>query len=188
MEQFRRYGGEQCRHQLIELPESLAQPVTFTDNVITDGHSASRTATGGTARLRVCGTGRPLARTLGRDLRRAIPDVYRGYAALHEAALAPGALDTKTKELLALAIAVTRKCGGCIAAHAQGAAHNDATEAEVAEALGVAMLTIGGRRRYTARVPSPPFASSPRPSRSHSDTPTAGAAKRVRVIAGVAGW
>ena len=126
MEQFRRYGGEQCRHQLIELPESLAQPVTFTDNVITDGHSASRTATGGTARLRVCGTGRPLARTLGRDLRRAIPDVYRGYAALHEAALTPGALDTKTKELLALAIAVTRKCGGCIAAHAQGAAHNDA--------------------------------------------------------------
>ena len=83
-------------------------------------------------------------RTLGRDLRRAIPDVYRGYAALHGAALAPGALDTKTKELLALAIGVTRECDGCIAAHAYGAAVNGATEAEVAEALGVALLMNGG--------------------------------------------
>jgi AhpD family alkylhydroperoxidase len=83
-------------------------------------------------------------RALGRDLRRAIPDVYRGYAALHEAALAPGALDSKTKELLALAIAVTRECDGCIAAHAHGAARKGATEAEVAEALGVAMLMNGG--------------------------------------------
>ena len=83
-------------------------------------------------------------RTLGRDLRRAIPDVYRGYAALHGAALAPGALDTKTKELLALAIGVTRECDGCIAAHAYGAALNGATEAEVAEALGVALLMNGG--------------------------------------------
>jgi len=83
-------------------------------------------------------------RSLGRDLRLAIPDVYRGYAALHGAALAPGALDTKTKELLALAIGVTRECDGCIAAHAHGAALNGATEAEVAEALGVALLMNGG--------------------------------------------
>ncbi len=95
------------------------------------GHGAPRCATR-------CAT------TLGRDLRRAIPDVYRGYAALHGAALAPGALDTKTKELLALAIGVTRECDGCIAAHAYGAALNGATEAEVAEALGVALLMNGG--------------------------------------------
>lgn len=84
------------------------------------------------------------ARVLGRELRRAIPEVYRGYAALHQAALAAGSLDAKTKELIALAIAVTRECDGCIASHAHGAAEQGATEAEVAEALGVAILMNGG--------------------------------------------
>ena len=49
-----------------------------------------------------------------RDLRRAIPGVFRGFAQLYEAALAPGVLDVKTKELIALAIAVTRECDGCV--------------------------------------------------------------------------
>ena len=44
---------------------------------------------------------------LGRDLRRAIPDVYAGFASLHKASFAPGDLDTRTKELIALAIAVS---------------------------------------------------------------------------------
>lgn|SRR5689334_2870228 len=83
-------------------------------------------------------------RELGRELRRAIPAVYRGYAGLHEAALADGALDRGTKELIALAIAVSRECDGCIAAHAQGAAAHGASEAQVAEALGVAILMNGG--------------------------------------------
>ena len=83
-------------------------------------------------------------RALGRDLRKAIPDVYRAYAGLHEAALAPGALDGRTKELIALAIAVTRECDGCIAAHARGAARQGATVEAVAEAIGVAILMNGG--------------------------------------------
>jgi AhpD family alkylhydroperoxidase len=70
--------------------------------------------------------------------------VYRGYAQLRTAALAPGALDVRIKELIALAIAVTRECDGCIASHAEGAARAGATEAEVAEALGVAVLMNGG--------------------------------------------
>jgi AhpD family alkylhydroperoxidase len=80
----------------------------------------------------------------GRDLRRAIPGVYRGFAQLYEAALAPGALDTKTKELIALAIAVTRECDGCVTAHADAAVRSGATEAEVAEMLGVVILMNGG--------------------------------------------
>jgi AhpD family alkylhydroperoxidase len=58
--------------------------------------------------------------------------------------MAPGALDAKTKELIALAIAVSKQCDGCIAAHARGAAAQGATQAEVAEALGVAILMNGG--------------------------------------------
>ena len=81
---------------------------------------------------------------LAHELRRAIPDVYAGFSQLHDAALAPGALDTKTKELIALAIAVSKECDGCIAAHAKAAARAGATEAEVAEMLGVTILMNGG--------------------------------------------
>jgi AhpD family alkylhydroperoxidase len=79
-----------------------------------------------------------------RALRREIPDVYKGFAALHAAALAPGALDAKTKELIALALSVMTHCDGCIAAHARGAAVQGATRAEVAEAIGVTILMAGG--------------------------------------------
>ena len=48
--------------------------------------------------------------TLHRNLRRAVPDVYQGFGELHKAAFAPGALDTRTKELIALAIGVVRNC------------------------------------------------------------------------------
>lgn len=81
---------------------------------------------------------------LSRDLRHAIPDVMKGFADLHTAAMKPGALDTKTKELIALAISISSRCDGCIASHARGAAKQGATEAEVAEAIGVAVLMAGG--------------------------------------------
>ena len=42
---------------------------------------------------------------------------HGGYGALHDAAFVEGALDVKTKELIALSIAITRECDGCIAAH-----------------------------------------------------------------------
>ncbi len=80
----------------------------------------------------------------GRALRRAIPEVYDGYRQMHAAAYAAGALDEKTKELIALAIAVSKECDGCIASHARGAVRTGATEAEVAEALGVAIAMNGG--------------------------------------------
>ena len=77
-------------------------------------------------------------------LREAIPDVIGAYAALPSAAMAEGALSTKVKELIALAIAATRECDGCVAAHARGAARAQATEAEVAEAMGVVVMMNGG--------------------------------------------
>src|SRR5260370_42215698 len=70
-----------------------------------------------------------------RELRHAIPQVYAGYKELHDAALAPGALDAKTKELIALAIAVSKECDGCIAAHAHAAVQHGASPASRALAL-----------------------------------------------------
>ena len=67
-----------------------------------------------------------------------------------------GALPAKTKELIALAIAVTRECDGCIAAHARSAHRRGVTAEEVAEAMGVVILmnggpgTVWGPRAYAA--------------------------------------
>jgi AhpD family alkylhydroperoxidase len=79
-----------------------------------------------------------------KELRSRIPEVYEGYSAVHKAALAEGALDVKTKELIALALSVAKVCDGCIASHARGAARAGATAEEVADALGVAILMNGG--------------------------------------------
>jgi len=81
---------------------------------------------------------------LARDLRRAIPDVYAGFAALHKGAMSEGALPVKTKELIALALAVVEQCNGCIASHSKGAVRAGATKEEAAEAIGVTFLMAGG--------------------------------------------
>ena len=81
---------------------------------------------------------------LHRDLRRAIPEVYKGFGELHKAAFTPGAIDAKTKELIALAIGVVEGCDGCIASHGQAAARAGASRQEAAEAIGVTFLMHGG--------------------------------------------
>ena len=93
---------------------------------------------------------------LGRNLRKAIPDVYRGFGELSRAAFADGALERKTKELIALAIGVVEGCDGCIASHSQSAVRAGATRQEAAEAIGVTFLmhggpaTVHGARAYDA--------------------------------------
>ncbi len=81
---------------------------------------------------------------LTRKLRAEIPEVYEGFIALSQAAFAEGELSTKFKELIAVAIAITHGCDGCIASHARMAAINGATPKEAAEAIGVAYLMNGG--------------------------------------------
>ena len=79
-------------------------------------------------------------RTPTRDLRRMIPDVWDGFQSLHRAAMADGDVPARLKEGVALAISVVKRCDGCIAYHAKAAARVGATEDEVAELLGVAVL------------------------------------------------
>ncbi len=73
-----------------------------------------------------------------------IPDVYRGFGEISRAALASGSLDSKVKELMAMAIGVVHGCDGCIASHARGAVRAGASREEAAEAIGVAILMHGG--------------------------------------------
>ena len=78
------------------------------------------------------------------SLRRAIPATWAGFTTMHESAMADGAVARHTKEAVALAISVVKRCDGCIAHHARAAARAGATSAEVAEILGVALLMDGG--------------------------------------------
>jgi len=79
-----------------------------------------------------------------RDLREHIPETYKGFAQLHAASMAEGAVSARMKELIALAIAVADRCDGCIASHARGAVRTGATPEEVAETLGVTIMMGGG--------------------------------------------
>ena len=83
-----------------------------------------------------------------------------GYGALHDAAFVEGALDIKTKELIALSIAITRECDGCIAAHGRNLARRGATAEEVAETIGVAITMNGGPASSGAHVPWRPSSST----------------------------
>jgi AhpD family alkylhydroperoxidase len=78
------------------------------------------------------------------QLRELIPDTMAAFGALSRAAQQKGALDRKTKELIALAIAAATRCDACIAYHARGAQRAGATRAEAAEAVGVAIQMGGG--------------------------------------------
>ncbi|NKX46349.1 carboxymuconolactone decarboxylase family protein [Roseicyclus persicicus] len=68
----------------------------------------------------------------------------RGFHELHDAALAEGALTTKEKELIALAIAVSKQCVDCIGFHVKAAIRAGATRDEVAETINVCVLMNGG--------------------------------------------
>ena len=78
------------------------------------------------------------------QVRAGIPQTARGFADLARAAIAPGALDSKTKELIALAIGITTRCDGCLAYHARAAARLGATREEVVETVGVSVYMGGG--------------------------------------------
>ncbi|MGY6269478.1 carboxymuconolactone decarboxylase family protein [Achromobacter denitrificans] len=87
------------------------------------------------------------------DLATATPDTVKGYQQLSAAGGKTNHLDARTRELIALAVAVTTRCDGCIAVHSRRALEEGATKAEIAEALGVAVsLNAGAALVYSARV------------------------------------
>ena len=67
-----------------------------------------------------------------------------GFSRLHKEAVADGALSTKVKELIALSIAITVRCDGCIAFHVHDALQAGASHDEIVETIGVAVMMGGG--------------------------------------------
>ena len=82
--------------------------------------------------------------TYSGEMRRSVPQVMQGFGALARAATAAGAVDQKTKELIALAIGVTQRCDGCIGFHAKALVELGASREEVAETLGMCVYMGGG--------------------------------------------
>jgi AhpD family alkylhydroperoxidase len=93
-----------------------------------------------------------LQSTIG-EIAKTSPDLIRGDRTISDAGNKTGKLDAKTRELIALAVAVTVRCDGCIAIHADAAIKHGATKEEVVEALGVAvMVNAGATLVYSART------------------------------------
>jgi AhpD family alkylhydroperoxidase len=81
---------------------------------------------------------------LTKKLRGGTPDVMKAFSAMAQAATAPKALDTKTKELIALGIAVATRCDPCITFHTEAARKSGATRDEVMETVGMAIYMGAG--------------------------------------------
>ncbi|MGE4279307.1 MAG: carboxymuconolactone decarboxylase family protein [Magnetospirillum sp.] len=78
------------------------------------------------------------------QVRGGIPDVMKGFSAMAKAACAEGALDAKTKELVALGIAIAARCDGCITFHTRTARDLGTTREELMEVIGMAIYMGGG--------------------------------------------
>lgn len=88
-----------------------------------------------------------------REVRAGAPDVMKGFSAMAQAALKANALDTKTKELLALGISVAIRCDPCVAFHAQAAVRQGATREEILETIGIAIyMGAGPSAMYAAKA------------------------------------
>jgi AhpD family alkylhydroperoxidase len=91
--------------------------------------------------------------TLLKEVRNGAPDTMKGFSQMAAGALKPGVLDTKTKELIALAIGVTVRCDPCIAFHAKAARAAGATRDEVMETVATAIyMGAGPAYMYAAQA------------------------------------
>jgi AhpD family alkylhydroperoxidase len=77
-------------------------------------------------------------------LRRGTPDVMKSFGDLGRTAMSDGALTTRTKELIALALGVAARCDPCIGYHVQTLVKLGASRQELDETLGVAVYMGGG--------------------------------------------
>lgn len=78
------------------------------------------------------------------DLASASPKMMQSFMKMHHIGTQPGALSVKHKELVALGIAISARCEGCIVAHMKGSLDAGATHDEIVETIEVALYMGGG--------------------------------------------
>lgn len=77
-------------------------------------------------------------------LHKAAPDTMKAFGALASSATASNAIDTKLKELMALAVGIAVHCDGCVAYHTKMAHQHGASRQEIAETVALAVYMGGG--------------------------------------------
>jgi AhpD family alkylhydroperoxidase len=88
-----------------------------------------------------------------KELSQLSPETVKGYVELSSAGGKRDLLGAKVRELIALAVAVTARCDGCITVHSEAASRHGASKEEIAEALGVAIaVNAGAALVYSTRV------------------------------------
>src|SRR4030088_2828261 len=81
------------------------------------------------------------------------PDIVNGYTTLSRAGQKAGHLDEKTREHIALAVAITLRCDGCITVHTAAGRKRGANRQEIAEVLAVAVsVNAGAAVVYSTRA------------------------------------
>jgi len=99
------------------------------------------------------------------EMSRLTPETVKAFSAMSEAGEKSGVLDAKTRELIAVAIAVQLRCDGCIATYVDGARQAGATREEIAEALTVALsVTSRASLTYATRALDAYATATPGPS------------------------
>lgn len=73
-----------------------------------------------------------------------MPEVLKAFRNLQEVVFKDGALDRKTKELIAVVVASMMRCEHCTESHINKSRELGATKEEIAEALSVARVIDGG--------------------------------------------
>jgi AhpD family alkylhydroperoxidase len=87
------------------------------------------------------------------ELKQISPAIISGYQTLGGAAAQSGLLGAEVNELIAVAVAVSLRCDGCIAVHTAAALRAGATPGEICEALGTAIsVNAGAALVYSSRV------------------------------------
>lgn len=84
------------------------------------------------------------SKSLMQELGQSNPDLMKGFQSLHHGTMKAGALDEKTKELIAVALGVKAQCDRCIGLHVAAAKKSGASDEEIKEAIGVAAMMGGG--------------------------------------------
>lgn len=87
------------------------------------------------------------------ELNKSSPAAMKAFHELGVSALAAGVLDTKTKELMAVAISVAVRCDPCVTYHVAAARKQGATREEIAETVGLAIyMGAGPSAMYAAQA------------------------------------
>ncbi len=79
-----------------------------------------------------------------RVFNKTLPQTAEGFGALSKGVKEGGVLDYKTKEFVALGIAVSQRCESCIGLHVEALMRTGATREECADVLAMAVQMGGG--------------------------------------------